>query len=272
MALKDKKVGFVGSGAMGEALLSGLLNAGTVSKSSLYCYDQNADKLKAISDKYGVKSTKSNLELVQSVDVVILAIKPYVVADVLREIGNQFQKGQLLISIAAGISTDFIEGFLPKGLPVVRVMPNTPSLIGMGAAALALGKAATSKDGKITEEILAAAGKVVTVNENLIDGVTGLSGSGPAYVYVILEALIDAGVLVGLPRDVATTLATQTVIGAAQMVAETGDSPSVLKEKVTTPGGTTIVGLHQLEKGKLRATLMNAVVEATRRSKELSKE
>lgn len=271
MALKDKKIGFIGSGAMGEALLNGIFKANVVKNTALFCSDINTDRLDYLQKKYKIKTVQSNKDLVSSVDIVIMAVKPYLMGEILKEIGGDFKQSQLLISIAAGVTVAFIESYLPQDIPVIRVMPNTPSLIGMGASALARGTAAKVKDAQVAENILSAVGKVVTVTENQIDAVTGLSGSGPAYIYLLLEALIDAGVLVGLPRDIASTLAVQTVIGSAQMVAETGEAPAVLKEKVTTPGGTTIAGLYQLEEGKLRATIMNAVIEATRRSKELGK-
>ena len=269
MALKDKKVGFIGSGAMAEALLKGLLKAKIVNKTDIYSSDINQDRLAQLKKEYGVKISKTNKELINSVDIVILAVKPFIMGDILKDTGKEYKKGQLVISIAAGIPISFYESLLPHEVPVIRVMPNTPSLIGLGVSALALGKRAQTKDAKSAEEILYAVGKVVTVSESQMDGVTGLSGSGPAYIYLIIEALIDAGVRVGLPRDIATVLATQTLIGSAQMVVQTGESPAKLKEMVTTPGGTTIAGLHKLEEGKLRATIMNAVVEATRRSEEL---
>lgn len=270
MSLKDKKVGFIGSGAMAEALLNGLLQSKVISKTALYCSDVNSEKLTVLKNKYGIKVAGSNQELINKVDIVILAIKPMVMEAVFKETGSVYKPGQLVISIAAGVPITFLESFLPKGTPVIRVMPNTPSLIGMGASAIALGNGAKAKDGKLAEEILAAVGEVVTLPESLMDAVTGLSGSGPAYMYLIIEAFVDAGVRVGLPRDISLKLAVQTMIGSAEMVLATGESPAKLKEMVTTPGGTTIAGLHQLEEGKLRATIMNAVLEATKRSKELS--
>lgn len=269
MALDNKKVGFIGSGAMAEALLNGILQAKVVEQKALYCSDVSAARLESLKEDYGINVTTSNEELVGSVDIVILSVKPFVMADILEKTAKVLKKQQLVISIAAGITIAQLERFIPE-VPVIRVMPNTPSLIGMGAAAMAMGTWAKQEELNIAEEILSAVGKVVMVKENLLDGVTGLSGSGPAYIYLITEAFVDAGVRVGLPRDVATTLAIQTIIGSAKMVEKTGLSPAVLKEKVTTPGGTTIVGLHQLEEGKLRATIMNAVMEATKRSQELS--
>jgi pyrroline-5-carboxylate reductase len=202
-------------------------------------------------------------------NVLILAVKPDQVATVLTGLRGEFTSDHLLISIAAGVTLAKLEGALPAGARIVRVMPNTPALVGAGASAFALGKHATATDGELAKELLSAIGVAFQVKESLLDAITGLSGSGPAYVYSFIEALSDGGVAAGLPRDMATELAAQTVLGAAKMVLETGQHPGVLREQVTSPGGTTIEGLHELEKGRLRGVVMNAVRAATEKSKKL---
>jgi pyrroline-5-carboxylate reductase len=199
----------------------------------------------------------------------ILATKPDQVAAALAEIAGAIGPSHLLISIAAGVPLAKLESALPPGTRVIRVMPNTPALVGAGAAGFALGKNATAADGELAQKLLSAVGLAVPVKESLLDAVTGLSGSGPAYVYQFIEALSDGGVAAGLPRDVATRLAAQTVLGSAKMVLETRQHPGVLKDQVTSPGGTTIEGVHELEKGAFRATVINAVRAATEKSKKL---
>ncbi|MHB1167542.1 MAG: pyrroline-5-carboxylate reductase [Carboxydocellales bacterium] len=272
MVLKDKKIGFIGAGAMAGALLSGLLKAGLVEARQMFASDINQEQLERQASKLGINSCQHNQELVSKVDIVVLAVKPQGISKVLGEISNQAKRSQLFISIDAVVTLGSLENNLPALIPVIRVMPNTPSLVGEGAAAIALGAAANQVHNELAIAIFGAVGKVVTVNENLLDAVTGLSGSGPAYVYIMLEALSDAGVRVGLPRDVATTLAAQTLLGAAKMVLETGEHPGKLKDMVTTPGGTTIAGLQALEEGSLRATLIKGVLAATKRSQEMSSE
>jgi pyrroline-5-carboxylate reductase len=196
-------------------------------------------------------------------------VKPDQVAAVLAEQRGNFTNAHLLISIAAGVTLAKMEAALLAGTRVIRVMPNTPALVGEAAAAFALGKSATAADGELVKKLLSAVGIAFQVKESLLDAVTGLSGSGPAYVYQFIEALSDGGVAAGLPRDIATKLAAQTVLGAAKMVLETGQHPGALKDQVTSPGGTTIEGLHELEKGKMRATVMSAVRAATEKSKKL---
>ncbi|MDA8211077.1 MAG: pyrroline-5-carboxylate reductase [Clostridia bacterium] len=270
MVLNGKSIGFIGAGAMAGALLSGLVKAKLVNPENLFASDIHKEQLERLASKLGINTCSANKELVGKVDIVLLAVKPQVMAEVLEEIRTVAKPDQLFISIAAGITITFLETFLASPVPVVRVMPNTPSLVGEGAAAIALGGHATQEHEGLATAIFGAVGKAVTVKENLLDSVTGLSGSGPAYVYIMLEALSDAGVRVGLPRDIATTLAAQTVLGAAKMVLETGEHPGKLKDMVTTPGGTTIAGLHALEEGGLRAALINGVMAAARRAQEMS--
>ena len=272
MPLHGKKIGFIGAGAMAEALLTGIVKAGLTHPENLFTSDVSQERLAYLAHKLGVKTAESNRQLAAESDLILLAVKPQGVGSVLADIRQVIKPGQVVVSIAAGIPISMMETVLDQSVAVVRVMPNTPCLVGEGASALALGAHAGTKEEAMVSAILGAVGKVVTVKENLMDGVTGLSGSGPAYMYVILEALADAGVKVGLPRDVALTLAAQTMLGAAKMVLETGEHPGKLKDMVTTPGGTTINGLYALDKGNLRYTLINAVKKATNRSVEMSKQ
>ncbi len=270
MPLHGRIIGFIGAGAMAEALIKSLTGGGSVPAGSIWASDVSRNRLSHLNSRYGINILENNTELVKKADIVIYAVKPFVLGDVLAEVSPHVPvPGQLHISIAAGVPLGFIEERLPDGVPVVRVMPNTPSLVGAGASAYSPGKAAGPGDEQTVREILDWAGVSVKVPEHLMNAVTGLSGSGPAYVFLILEALIDGGVKAGLPRDTAAVLATQTLLGSAQLVRETGEHPARLKDMVTTPGGTTIAGLHVLEEGKVRATLMDAVLAAARRAEEL---
>jgi pyrroline-5-carboxylate reductase len=217
----------------------------------------------------GARLVPNNAALADAASVLVLATKPDQTAAALGEIRDHFTRRHLLISIAAGVPTVRLEAALPARSRVVRVMPNTPALVGASASAYALGRAATRSDGQLVQRLLSAVGLAFQVKEPLLDAVTGLSGSGPAYVYQFIEALSDGGVAVGLPRDVATRLAAQTVLGGAKMVLETGSHPGTLKDMVTSPGGTTIEGLHELEKGQLRGTVISAVRAAAEKSKRL---
>ncbi len=270
MSLKGQKIGFLGGGAMGEALISGLLRAGLVAPSAIYISDVKAERLEYLEQKFGINTTGENTGVVGKSDIVVLAVKPQVMGPILQEIAPAARPDQAFISIAAGINTGYIESCLKGPVPVIRVMPNTPCLVGEGASAVSAGKHAGSESIEKALAIFAAAGKAVEVPEALLDIVTGLSGSGPAYMYLILEGLIDGAVNLGLPRDLARTLITQTMFGTAKMVLETGEHPARLKDKVTTPGGTTMAGLAALEEGALRFVLMKAVEAAARRSGELS--
>lgn len=271
MVLKGQKIGFIGGGAMGEALLAGILKSGLTLPENLYVSDIESSRLDYLQEKLGVNTVVSNSILVKTVDIVVLAVKPHVIPDVLQEIASLHIEGKTFFPVAAGITTSFVESFFSKSVAVVRVMPNTPCLVGEGISAICPGKYAKQKDLEKAQMIFSSVGKVVVVKENLFDAVTGLSGSGPAYMYMIMEALADGGVLMGLPREVARVLSAQTMLGAARMVLETGEHPAKLKDMVATPGGTTIAGLFTLEEGELRATLMEAVEAATERSRELSR-
>ena len=262
-------IGFLGAGKMATALAKGFVNAGIVTAKQIIASDPINASRDTFAREVGAKITESNLDVVKSAGVLVLAVKPDQVAAVLAEIRSAFTGEHLLVSIAAGVPLAKLEGGLGAGARVVRVMPNMPALVGASASAFALGKSATTTDGELTQKLLSAVGTAFQVKESLLDAVTGLSGSGPAYVYQFIEALSDGGVACGLPRDVATKLAAQTVLGAAKMVLETGQHPGALKDQVTSPGGTTIEGLHELEKGKLRGTVMSAVRAAAEKSKKL---
>lgn len=262
-------IGFLGAGKMGVALARGFVHAELVRPRDILAGDPHESARKRFADEIGAEVTESNTKVAKSAAVLMLAVKPDHVPEALAEVRKVFTKNHLLISIAAGVTLAKLEGTLPAGARVVRGMPNTPALVGAGASAFALGNSATAADGELAKKLLSAVGIAFQVKESLLDAVTGLSGSGPAYVYQFIEALSDGGVAVGLPRDIATKLAAQTVLGAAKMVLETDQHPGALKDQVASPGGTTIEGLHELEKGKLRGTVMSAVRAATMKSNKL---
>lgn len=264
-----ERIGFIGGGKMGEALVKGILKAKLGSADKIIVGDALKERVLLLEMETGIKTIQDNREVVKDADLIILAVKPNVVGDVLKEVKDLVTKKHLIISIAAGIPIAFIESFLKPGCRVIRVMPNTPCLVGETAAGFALGENATEADGNLVSTIFNAVGKCFLLDEKLLDTVTGLSGSGPAFVYMVIEALSDGGVKMGLPRDVATKLAAQTVLGSAKMVLESGIHIGELKDFVTSPGGTTIEGIHALEKGGLRAALIDAVEAATLKSKKL---
>lgn len=265
------KIGFLGAGKMATALAKGFINAKLAKPKDIIAADPYESARNHFTEETGAKTTVSNAEAATFADVLILATKPDQVAAALAEGREPLErkKGYLLISIAAGVTILKLEGALPAGARVIRAMPNTPALIGESASAFAPGSSATAVDADLAKKLLSAVGIAFQVKESLLDAVTGLSGSGPAYVYQFIEALSDGGVASGLPRDIATRLSAQTVLGAARMVLQTGQHPGALKDQVASPGGTTIEGLHELEKGKLRGTVMSAVRAATEKSKKL---
>ncbi|SNB44715.1 pyrroline-5-carboxylate reductase [Geobacter sp. DSM 9736] len=267
--LKGTKVGFIGGGNMAEALIKGLL-AGGVPAEQILVSEPAEERRTLLGDRYGVRTTAENGAAARSCDVLVLAVKPQTAASVLKEISGPIRRETLLISVMAGVTAATMEAALP-GARVVRIMPNTPALVLEGASAIAAGRHAAPEDIHLTRAIFDLVGKTWVVEEKLLDAVTGLSGSGPAYVMAFIEALSDAGVKQGLPREVAAGLAVQTVFGAAKLLIETREHPASLREKVTSPGGTTIAGLHSLERDAFRGTVMNAVEAATARSKELGK-
>jgi pyrroline-5-carboxylate reductase len=267
--MKTKTLGFVGAGNMAEALVKGLLHANVVPPEGIIVSDVKSDRLAHFAQEHGVRTTQDNHELVRASDVVVLSVKPQVIDKVLGLFGGDIKTTQLVISVAAGVPVSAIEARLPEGTHVVRTMPNTPATVQAGATAISAGTHATEEDLDVARALFSAVGRVVTLDETLLDAVTGLSGSGPAYVMLMIEALADGGVKVGLHRDTALLLAAQTVYGSAKLLLETGEHPGRLKDMVTSPGGTAIAGLHTLESGGLRRTLIDAVEAATNRSAQL---
>lgn len=268
--LKNKKIGFIGVGNMGQAIINGLLAAKVVAKDNIIIYDSDNDKVQLLKKK-GVRIAADNGDLVDRSDIIILAVKPQIMDEVLEDIKEAVLKSRLLISIAAGITTGHIEDLLARKVAVIRVMPNTPALIRQGATAICQGRFASVGDEKIAEEIFSSVGKTVKVDESLMNAVTGVSGSGPAYIFLIIETLIEAGRQVGLSQEKAEILARQTVLGAAMMAMETGEDTAALRRKVTSPGGTTEAALKYLDKKKFTRILIEAVKVAAVRARELGK-
>jgi pyrroline-5-carboxylate reductase len=268
--LKDKKLCMLGSGNMGEALVSGLVNSGAARPENIVCTDIRPDRLEEMRSRYGVRTAADNLEAVAGSEVIIYAVKPQLMAEVLKETAERLDMSKVVISIAAGVPLRAIESLLQKELRLIRVMPNIAASVKESATAVAAGRHAHPEDIELAMAIFNSIGKSVFLRENyLMDAITGLSGSGPAYIFIIVDALADAGVKMGLSRKDSQFLAAQTVMGAAKMLMETGEHPGQLKDRVTSPGGTAIAGIHTLEKGGLRTTLINAVEAATLRSREL---
>jgi pyrroline-5-carboxylate reductase len=254
---------------MGEALIHGLLHGHVCRPEQIICSDVRPERLKTIRETHGVRGTSHNAEVVKQSDIVILAVKPQIMKEVLEEIGKYLDFSKLIISIAAGVPLEAIETLVKKELKLIRVMPNICVSVREGVSAIAGGKHTSKEDLLMAKAIFDSVGKSLFIEEYLLDAVTGLSGSGPAYIFLIIDALADAGVKVGISRSDALILASQTVLGAARMLMETGEHPGKLKDMVTSPGGTAIAGLHTLEAGGLRTTLINAVEVATERSKAL---
>ena len=268
--LAGKKVAFLGAGKMGGIILQALLKNGLLSAKSTCATVAHEERAKALAAKLKVKVGTNNVEAVKGADVIVIGVKPQVVEDVVREIAGALSSKQLIISVAASVPTAMIEKSLPTDVPVIRAMPNTPCLLGSGMTAICKGKHANVHHLALASHMFDVVGRTVIVDEKHMDAVTALSASGPAYIYIILESLAEAGVKVGLPRDIATLLAAQTALGAAKVVLETGDHPALLKDAVTTPAGCTIDAIMELEEGKLRVTLIKAVVKAAQRAKELA--
>jgi pyrroline-5-carboxylate reductase len=267
----NRRIGFLGAGQMAAALARGWTAAGFLSADTCRASDPYPDARTRFQQQTGCPTTADNREVVANSDVLVLAVKPQTMPALLNEVRPIVTPNHLIVSIAAGITLKLLADGLPADARLVRVMPNTPCLLGASASGFAAGPAAKADDVSLVETLFNAVGKAFAVPEPLLDAVTGLSGSGPAFVYVMIEALADGGVRMGLPRDVALTLAAQTVVGAGRMVLETKQHPGALKDAVTSPGGTTIAGLHALERGGLRAALMDAVEAATRRATELGR-
>jgi len=268
--LFSRKIAFIGSGNMGSALFGGLLKSNLTNPENILVTDVFESRLKEVEEKWGVHTSLNNHEAVKFADVIVLCVKPQALRSVLEEIKPDVRKDHLIITIIAGITTRTIAKFLGKKIPIVRVMPNTPAVVDTAATGVCLGEFAEEIHKEIACKIMGAVGIVEVVPENLMDVITGLSGSGPAYIYMVIEALTDGGVMMGLPRTVATKLATQTVLGSAKLVRETNVHPAVLKDQVTTPGGTTIQAIKELEESGLRPMLIRAVQTATEHSRKLS--
>lgn len=264
----DKTIGFIGAGNMAEAMIRGLLRGGDFAIAQIAASGPREERMRELRDAYGIYATTDN-KVPAASEIVVLSVKPQILSRVLDDVGSTISSDALVISIAAGIPVASIQSRLAPGTRVVRAMPNTPALVDAAATAIARGEFASDSDLEEAKRIFDAIGTTVILDESLMDAVTGLSGSGPAYVFLILEALSDAGVKVGLSRRTAQLLAAQTVLGSAKMLLETNEHPGRLKDMVTSPGGTAITGLHTLEHGGVRTTLMNAVEAATRRSREL---
>lgn len=268
--LNDKKIGFIGCGNMGEALISGLVLSGAAKPENIICSDVRQDQLDIVREKYKIATTTSNLEVIQSSQIVIYATKPQILHTVLRETAPELDMSKLIISIAAGVPLAAIESCLNKKLRLIRVMPNICAFVKESATAIAAGKNVVEGDIELAKAVFDSVGKSVFIQENvLMDAFTGLSGSGPAYIFMIVDAMADAGVKMGLSRKDSLFLSSQTVLGAAKMLLESNEHPGQLKDRVTSPGGTAIAGIHTLEQGSLRTTMINAVEAASKRSTEL---
>lgn len=267
--LKDKRLAVIGAGKLGETLIRGMIEAGVIDVANITVTAGHQPRLDTLREKFGIKGTLSNTMAVESADIILLAVKPQTVPVVLSEIAETLRPDQLLISVAASVSVAFIEKYLASPVPVIRAMPNTPCMLKKGMTGIARGTNTVDEHVELARFIFNAVGRSVVVDDKHMDAITGLSASGPAFIYIIIESLAEAGVKVGLPRDIATELAAQTVLGAGSMVIETAEHPAKLKDMVTTPAGCTIDGILELEEGGLRVTLIKAVVKATHRAKEL---
>lgn len=268
--VSSRRVAVLGAGKMGGILLQALLKERLLSPSMTSATVAHVERVKALAEKLQITVGTDNLAAARKADIIFVCVKPNVVVDVMKEIRSQVTPRQLIISVAASVPTSLIEASLKKNVPVIRAMPNTPCVVESGMTALCKGKFAKDEHVQLARSLFNVVGRTVVVDEKHMDAVTGLSASGPAFIYIILESLAEAGVKVGLPRDIATLLAAQTAMGAARVVLETGDHPALLKDAVTTPAGCTIDGILELEEGKLRVTLIKAVVKAAQRAKELA--
>jgi len=266
------KIAIIGAGNMGEALLAGLLADGMATPAGLWATDVDSERLSALQSRYGIQTGHDNREAASWADVLVLAVKPQMMSRVLDDLKDHLPEKTLVISVATGISLSRIAAALGGNRKLVRVMTNTPVLVRAGASALAISPLVSPQDRALAIRLFEAVGRVILVEEHLMDAVTGLSGSGPAYIFQVIEALADGGVKMGLPRETALSLAAQTVFGAAKLQLETNEHPGRLKDKVASPGGTTIAGLHALEAGGVRSAFMAAVEAATKRAEELGRQ
>jgi len=268
--LKGKKIGFIGSGVIAEAIIDGIVKAGLIDSSQIIVSDISQTRLDYMQEKLGVHTTLNLQEIVKSVDILFLTVKPQVIHSVIDVIASFVSPATLVVSVVAGVTTKALQERMPK-VPIVRVMPNTPVAVGEGMTVITLGEYAREQNGELVVAIFGSVGKTIIMDESAMDAVTGLSGSGPGYAFVMIDALSDAGVWVGLSRQNAILMAAQTLLGAAKMVLETGQHPAKLRDMVTSPGGTTIAGIHVLEQRGVRVALMDAVKAATKRSQDMGK-
>jgi pyrroline-5-carboxylate reductase len=269
VSIKGKRVGFLGVGNIGDAMIKGILQAGLVPADAVRASDARPERLGQIAQQYKIHASPDNASLVRDSDVIVLAVKPQIMASVLDGIAPVVDRQRLFISVAAGVATSTLRAHLPPGARLIRVMPNTPALVLEGVTAISRATGLESGDLETAQELFGAVGRVVVLDEEAMDAVTGLSGSGPAYVAIVIESLADGGVKMGLDRATAMTLAAQTVLGSAKLILETGAHPGQLKDMVASPGGTTIAGIAALEEGGVRRTFISAVERATLRSREL---
>jgi pyrroline-5-carboxylate reductase len=263
------RLAILGLGKMGSILLQAFCSQNVAKPENIVATVNHSERVDTLASKFGVQVTTDNRAAVKGADIILLCIKPQVLGEVVAEIGPELRENQLIISIAASVPTSYIEQRIPAKIPVVRAMPNTPSRVGAGMTAFCCGTAVKPSDLEIVHRLFDTVGETLRVDEKHMDAVTGLSASGPAYIFMVLESLAEGGVKVGLPRDIAMKLAGQTVLGAAKMMLETGDHPALLKDAVATPAGCTVDGILELEEGGLRVTLIKAVVKASQRAKEL---
>ncbi len=262
------KIGFVGAGKMGGAILKGLIDSGFASKQDIMASEKDEQSAQAVSEAYGIKTFSDNNELAKACDVIVVCTKPFVINEVLEGIKNSVNTNQLIVSIVAGVATKKIENILGQ-VPIIRVMPNTPAFLSQGMSVLSKGKYANDEHLQFTQEMFSQVGKAIILEENLIDAATGISGSGPAFMYLFIEALAKGGVDLGLDKDVALELASQTAVGAAHMIMQTGKTPETLRTEVTTPGGCTAVGLEVLAEGKVFDILVQTVKATAKKAFEL---
>ncbi|MCB2166347.1 MAG: pyrroline-5-carboxylate reductase [Deltaproteobacteria bacterium] len=270
-ALAGRRIGFIGAGNMAEAIIRGLLESEAVKPDHITASDVMPERLKYMQSTYGIRTLADNDELVGGADILVLAVKPQVVGSVLTHIGPRTDDTKLVISIVAGLTVAAMAAGLGAGTRIIRTVPNTPVFVGEGMVALASDGPARDEDFTVAEALFAPVARIVSIEEKLMDAALGVSGSGPAYGFLMIEALSDGGVKMGLPRHIALELAAQTLLGAAKMCLESGRHPGQLKDMVTSPGGTTIAALHKMEAGGVRSALMDAVEAATRRSEELGR-
>jgi pyrroline-5-carboxylate reductase len=266
---RQKRLAILGLGKMGSILMQAFRRQNVLAAENIFATVQHTERAAALAAKFGIQVTTDNRSAVRHADIVLLCIKPQALGDLVEELAGELRADQLIISIAASVPTAYIEKRLSAAVAVVRAMPNTPSMVGAGMTAFCCGSAVKPADLELVRTLFSTVGETLRVDEKHMDAVTGLSASGPAYIYMVLESLAEGGVKMGLPREIAMKLAAQTVLGSAKMVLETGDHPALLKDAVATPAGCTVDGILELEEGGLRVTLIKAVVKASQRAKEL---